>query len=117
MQFTHHHAGDHIVAELTPDSDPIPTASDLLDVIANAGARRIVVHGHQLPEEFFDLKTGLAGEMLQKTSNYGVRLGIIGDFGDVTSDSLRAFITESNRSGQIVFVPRVEDALARFGGR
>jgi len=64
--------------------------------------------------DFFDLKTGFAGEILQKFSNYKVKLAIIGDFSSFTSKSLRDFILESNKHGHINFVSTIDEARVRL---
>jgi hypothetical protein len=95
------------IAELTSEGVVIQTAQDALDVLANAqyqGASHLVIYEHQLVTEFFDLKTGLAGDILQKFSNYQMKLTIVGDFEQYQSSSLAAFITESNRGRQVAFV-------------
>lgn len=59
-----------------------------------------------LPDDFFWLSTGLAGGVLQKFQNYGLRVGIVGDISRFTAESpsLRDFVYESNRRGQVLFV-------------
>jgi len=91
---------------------------DALDLMATAdyvhGCRKIVLHNHHLPDAFFSLKTGLAGETLQKFSNYGMKLAIIGDFSGIQSRSLRDFIRECNRGSQVFFVSSEEEALEKL---
>ena len=60
------------------------------------------------------LRTGLAGEVLQKFINYHVKVAIVGDYSQYTSKSLRAFIYESNRGNDIYFLSSVEEAVAKF---
>ena len=57
-------------------------------------------------EDFFRLRSGLAGAVLQKVQNYGLRIAIIGDISRFTeaSSALRDFVHESNRGGQTLFV-------------
>jgi hypothetical protein len=57
------------------------------------------------------LKTTLAGDILQKFSNYNVKLAIVGDFSIYTSQSLRDFIYESNKTGRIRFVNTIDEAI------
>lgn len=66
---------------------------------------------HSLADIFFDLRSGLAGEILQKGSNYRKRLMIIGDFTGIESDSLKSFIYESNRGGTVLFVGDLETGI------
>lgn len=57
-----------------------------------------------------------AGEIMQKITNQGVRLGIVGDFSIYSSKSLADFMRESNRSNRVVFVETVDEALRRLDG-
>ena len=83
-------------------------------MIMDASADCIIVHQGNIDESFFDLSSGLAGEMLQKVANFRLRLAIVGDFSIYESKSLKAFIAESNRSNTIIFVSTVEDALSKL---
>jgi hypothetical protein len=105
------------VAEVISDRMLIKETQDALDLMANCtyqGARKIMIRTLHLAPEFFDLKTGMAGEILQKFSNYNVELAIVGDFSKYTSKSLQDFILESNRMGRIHFVSTREEAKNRL---
>ena len=105
------------IAEITSDKILIRTIQDALDLMVNCvyqGADKIILHQENIVPEFFDLKTRLAGEILQKFSNYRARLAIVGDFTDVKSKSLRDFIRESNKHGQVVFVTTTEEAKEKL---
>ena len=39
----------------------------------------MIIHEKNITPEFFDLKNRMAGEILQKFSNYRIRLAIVGD--------------------------------------
>jgi hypothetical protein len=58
--------------------------------------------------------TRFAGDILQKFSNYRVQLAIIGDFSEYQGETLKDFIYESNRAGEILFLNSVESAIKRF---
>jgi hypothetical protein len=90
----------------------IGCAGDFLELMADCGASSLALDRDALDPEFFELRSGLAGEILQKVSNYRTRLAILGDFSAVDSRALRDFIYESNRAGQVVFAPSLEAALA-----
>jgi hypothetical protein len=95
----------------------ISTVQDAVDLLGNAdylGSRIAVVREEQLDPDFFILRTRLAGEILQKFSNYRMKLVIIGDFSKYSSKSLHDFIRESNRAGRIVFAKNMEEAIERF---
>ena len=97
----------------------IRTPQDMLDAMATAGylgCRSMAVYAESLGEGFFDLKTGIAGELLQKFSNYHMRVAIIGDFSKYESRSLRDFIRESNKGKTVCFVDSLERALGKLAG-
>ena len=95
----------------------ISAVQDAVDLLGNAdylGSRIAVVREEQLDPDFFILRTRLAGEILQKFSNYRMKLVIIGDFSKYSSKSLHDFIRESNRAGKIVFAKNMEEAIERL---
>jgi Domain of unknown function (DUF4180) len=114
----HNTAKGIIAAEILPVSDSIAGSDVILDSMAEArfnGSDRMIIHEKSLHPDFFDLKTGNAGEILQKFSNYRMRLAIIGDFAKFKSKSLKDFIRESNRTGIINFVGSLDEALLKLG--
>jgi hypothetical protein len=83
----------------------INSPGDFLDLMANSPSDTIVLNREDFDPAFFDLKSGLAGEILQKVSNYRKRLVVLGEFGGLGGGALRDFIYESNRTGRVVFAP------------
>ena len=93
---------------------PIKTVQDALDLLANAnyqGAQKIMIKKEHLHEDFFDLKTKLAGEIMQKVVNYYQYLAVVGDFSEYKSKSWLDFMYESNKRGQIIFVEDTQEAV------
>jgi hypothetical protein len=94
----------------------ITKTQDILDIMATAHyvdqCSAIILFRESLPETFFDLKTGFAGEVLQKFSNYRTKLAIIGDFSSYTSKSLKDFIYECNSGNLVFFKADIESAIA-----
>ena len=88
---------------------------DMLDHMATLGYEHgitgMVVHAKSLGDGFFSLKTGYAGELLQKFSNYQMKLGIVGDFSGYTSKPLQDFIRECNRGNRVFFKSSEEEAV------
>lgn len=66
------------------------------------------------PPAFYDLKTGLAGAILQKIVNYRLHLAIVGDFSGYRSQALQDFIYECNKGRHIAFLPTEQEAIAFF---
>ena len=105
------------VAKVISNKIVITGTQDALDIMANSaynGSTRIIINEENIIPDFFDLKTGIAGDILQKFSTYNVYLAIVGDFSKYTSKSLRDFIFESNKYGRINFVNTDEEAIERF---
>jgi len=105
------------IAEIRFDDLVINNAQDALDIMANAGeqgARKIILYEKNISPEFFQLKTGLAGEILLKFTNYKVDLAIIGEFSKYKSKSLEAFIYETNKGNQFYFVKNIETAKKKL---
>jgi len=57
----------------------------------------------------------LAGEVLQKFSNYRVKLAIVGDFIKYQSKSLQDFIFENNTSDYMFFIDTIDLAIQKLG--
>jgi hypothetical protein len=89
---------------------PIASDRDAADIVGEAlglEARLVVIPLARLSPAFLDLKTRLAGEVLQKFVNYRRQVAILGDVGEAVagSDALRDFVRESNRGRTVWFVP------------
>ncbi|MBE6068374.1 MAG: DUF4180 domain-containing protein [Clostridium lundense] len=75
---------------------------------------RIILNKSAICEEFFDLKTRLAGEILQKFINYHMKIAIVGDFSMYSSKSLKDFIYESNKGRAIFFLENEKEAIEKL---
>ncbi len=96
----------------------IASTADALDLIATAsyhGAAAVVLPMERLTPEFFYLKTGVAGDMLQKFVNYSMRTAIVGYFSQFQSKSLADFIRESNRGRHVFFKSSIDEAITLLG--
>ena len=93
-----------------PEAGPLlSTERDATDAIAAArehGADMLAIPSKRLSDEFFQLKTGVAGNFIQKFVTYGVRLVIVGDISRQieTSSALRDFVYEANRGKHVWFL-------------
>jgi hypothetical protein len=120
MQIRIEEKGANKVAVLTGEGMIFTDVQGALDFMMqisyDTGCESAVVPKTSVPTEFFDLKTGIAGEILQKFTNYGFRFAIVGDFENSKSKSLRDFIYESNRAKKYLFVANEQEALDFFLG-
>lgn len=102
---------------LVSEDTTIASAQDALELLMNcsySGTSLLLIQKHSLTVDFFDLKTGLAGDILQKFSNYKGKLAIIGDFLNIPGKSFRDFITECNRGNRIFFLENQHEGLDRL---
>ena len=107
-----------LIAEVLADEIIINETQDALDLMADCNyqdSSKIIVHEKNIIPVFFDLRSGIAGDILQKFSTYNNQLAIVGDFSKYTSKSLKDFIYESNKIGRINFVGSVEEAIEKLG--
>lgn len=93
------------VVHVSPDGPAIRGSADALGVIYADGAEDaewIVVPVVRLDPAFFDLRSGLAGDLLQTFANYRVGLVVVGDVTDHVSASpaLADFIRERTAAGR-----------------
>jgi hypothetical protein len=98
----------------------IADGQSALDFIASIGhehgCQDIAISKSAVCEDFFDLTTGIAGEVAQKIVNYHFRLAIIGNFSGYNSKSLRDYIYECNIRGPLYFAETKEEALEKLAG-
>jgi uncharacterized protein DUF4180 len=92
---------------------------DAVDLISEAWEQRanlVVIPAERLGDDFFDLKTRIAGEILQKFVNYQLRVAILGDISHyvAASSALRDFVYESNRGRHIWFVANLAELVERL---
>ncbi|WP_343608761.1 DUF4180 domain-containing protein [Chryseobacterium oranimense] len=117
MKVITHLSNNIKIAEIISDKMIIQSVQDGLDLLGDIyyqGFDKLIIYEKNLTPEFFDLKTKIAGDILQKFSNYRVSLAIVGDFGKYESKSIRDFIFESNKTKHINFTGTLEDALNRI---
>jgi hypothetical protein len=106
------------VLELAADK-LVNTESDATAIIGDALGHRadwVVVAVSGLSSDFFQLRSGLAGAIVQKFVNYGCRLAIIGDVSThvAASTAFRDFVIEANRGKHLWFTPTVAEFEAKL---
>ncbi len=108
------------VAVVSSDELLITDVQSAIDLVMTVkyetGCTNIAVNKGAVVNEFFVLSTCLAGEILQKFINYGVRFAIYGDFSRYTSKPLKDFMYESNKGKDIYFQPTASLAVDKLSG-
>lgn len=99
--------------ELISSQTPLNTEQDAVDLVALCREHDLdflMLHGEALSEDFFNLRTGVAGRMMQKFITYSVKTAVVIPDPSVNKGRFKEMVTESNRSNQFgVFASR-EDA-------
>lgn len=118
MKITTVHRNGVEIAIVDSEEELITDVQSALDLMATvryeAVCDRIVVDKTAVSEPFFDLKTRIAGEILQKFINYQAKIAIVGDFSEYSSKSLKDFIYECNHGKDIFFLPTQEQAIEKL---
>jgi hypothetical protein len=101
------------VFECAPDGPPPMTRRDATELIGAAlseQATLVIVPAARLHDDFFRLKTGIAGEVVSRFVAFRLRLAIIGDISRFVEESsaLRDFIYETNRGPYVWFLPDLQ---------
>ena len=108
------------IAVVNSEEYVITDVQSALDLIMNlkyeTGCTNIAINKEALIDDFFVLSTCLAGEILQKFVNYGIRFAVYGDFTNYTSKPLKDFMYESNRGNDIYFQPSASLAVDKLCG-
>lgn len=91
----------------------VSTEQDALDLVALCGendTNLLMLHYEVLSEDFFKLKTGVAGAVMQKFINYSVRVAIIIPDQEQLSANFKAWVSEVNKGSQYRFFADSADA-------
>ena len=83
----------------------------IIEELVNRQAQSLLFPEGVLPGDFFDLSTGVAGELLNKTATYRVRLACVIPDLSPYSAQFQAFVREANRGEEIRFFSSREDAI------
>ncbi|GLU48282.1 DUF4180 domain-containing protein [Nocardiopsis ansamitocini] len=111
--------GDEPVLVCSSEGPPLRDERAATDVLGDGfgrGATWVAVPVARLTDAFFQLRTRVAGEIVQKFANYRMGLAIVGDISRYvdSSTALRDFVGESNRGGQLCFVPDIDALRTRL---
>ena len=93
----------------------VQSALDLMATVRyETDCDRMIINKSAISEDFFDLSTKLAGDILQKYINYQMKIAVVGDFSVYKSKSLKDFIYECNNGKDIFFLPDENKAIERL---
>ena len=107
--------GEITYLECPAESLRIASERDALDVVALCGelmTARLLLDGNCFDQAFFDLKTGLAGAVLLKLSNYHIRTAVVLPWERVGSGRFAEFVQETNTGNQFRVFSDVAEAVS-----
>jgi len=89
---------------------------DVVTACIEQGRESLLLDEGTLPPEFFDLSTGVLGEMAHRASVYGIRVAVVVADPTVHSSYFQAFAQETNRGQQLRFFRSSEEATSWLMG-
>jgi hypothetical protein len=99
-----------------PDGAPFDGPAAVIRCVEE-GAGALLLDRAVLPAAFFDLRTGVAGELAQKLVNYGLRMAAVVPDLSAQPPRFREFAREANAGGQLRFFATRQEAVAWLESR
>jgi hypothetical protein len=99
-----------------PEARPADPVAAVIACIEH-GTYALLLDAGSLPPAFFDLRTGVAGEVAQKLANYGVRMAAVVPDLAAQPPRFREFAREVNVGRQLGFFASRAEAIAWLEGR
>lgn len=87
-------------------------AADLIARCIERDVNAVLVAESALPAGFFELRSGVAGDLVQKLVNYGIRMAIVVPDLGTRSERFREFAREANAGASFRFFLDREAAVA-----
>ena len=103
--------GNYLLCD--PEHGQLSTERDIVDLMGlfgEVGANLLLISKEALHPDFFDLSTGLAGEISLKLSTYRVKTAIVIDIDSIPIQRFREWAGECNRGRDIHFCDNLQDA-------
>jgi len=102
------------VVECLPGSGMVTNENSALDLVSTCGEEGtdlLLLHHTNLHSDFFDLKTGLAGNVLLKLSNYRIHAAAVVPSELIGTGRFFEFVLETNRRNDFRVFSSREDAI------
>ncbi len=82
---------------------------DIVSICASHGTNLVLIPGERLPDDFFRLRTGVAGAILQKLTMYNIKVAAVLDE-KRAQGKFKEFLAESNRGKMFRAYPNSTEA-------
>lgn len=90
---------------------PDAATLDLVAACIESGTDSVLLDQNALSPSFFDLSSGVAGELLHRLSVYRIRMAAVVADLSVYSEPFQDFVRETNRGNQFRFFRNREEAV------
>ena len=102
MKYTTRQIGNQKYVDFSEDyrGENDQAALEIVGICREEGTDRVMLHSANLPDDFFWLSSGLAGNILLKFFNYSIRAAVIVDPERVHQGKFYEFAVETNRGNQ-----------------
>ncbi len=100
--------------ETVPGSGMLESERDALDLVGSCGeyqVYRLLINAENIPDTFYDLRSGLAGSVLLKFSNYRIKAAALVNSVLAEQGKFHEFAIETNRGNEFGVFNQREDAL------
>ena len=97
------HSGAQIYIQCNPGETCLANEQDAVDLVAACGensAQRLMVFADNLSDDFYHLRTGIAGNILLKFAVYRIRVAAVLTPELVNQGRFREMVLEANRGNQ-----------------
>jgi PadR family transcriptional regulator, regulatory protein AphA len=105
------------LVESLPDGGMVTDEASALDIVAICGEEQtnfVLLYAGNFNQDFFDLKTGLAGQVLLKLSNYQIHAAAILPTDQIGTGRFYEMVIETNRRNDFRVYQNREDAIQWF---
>ena len=105
--------GDGKYVEVISRETPLRTEQDAVDLVAlcmENDSSLLLLHSQALEEDFFKLRTGIAGQMIQKWINYHVKTAAVAPKELIQRGKFKEMALEANKSNHFGVFESKEDA-------
>src|SRR5262245_22160120 len=112
MDLQIHSYGGRRIAEGRAGLTLLPSARDVSDLIEhcfNHATRLVLLDAGNLGEDFFDLKSGMAGVVLEKCRQYRLRLAVVLPPEQELSARFRELVAEENKRPYVRFCATAQE--------
>ena len=115
MNYSLFHNHNHRIIVCLPGDRLLSSEQDALELVAACGealTNRLLLSAGCLSPDFYDLRSGLAGAVLLKFSNYRIRAAAVFPGEVAQAGRFGEFVRESNCGSQFRIYPTREEAEA-----